>query len=77
MLVFFDVTKDGKTEQWSGWLTAPNILARRGWTKRTVVPGERVTVSGTPHKAGEHIVRIRRLLGPDGEDVGARRNQTN
>jgi hypothetical protein len=70
VLIYFDVTKDGKTEQWSGWLTAPNLLARRGWTKNTLVPGNHITVSGTPHKAGEHIIQIRRLLDAQGKDVG-------
>jgi hypothetical protein len=66
VLVYFDVKKDGATEKWSGWLTAPNKLARAGWTKRTLEPGDQITVAGTPHKGGSHILQVRRLVGPDG-----------
>ena len=69
VLVYFDVVKDGATEKWSGWLTAPNKLARAGWTRRTLNPGDRITIEGTPHKGGSHILQIRKLVGPDGKDL--------
>lgn len=69
VLVFFDVQKDGQTQKWSGWLTAPNKLARAGWTKRTLKPGDHITVSGAPHKAGNPILQIRKLVGPDGKEL--------
>ena len=67
VLVYWEVTKDGTTEKWSGWLTAPTKLARAGWTKSTLKPGDMIEVSGTPHKAGNHILQIRRLIAPDGK----------
>jgi Family of unknown function (DUF6152) len=69
VLVYFDVVKDGVTEKWSGWLTAPNKLARAGWTKRTLVPGDKIAISGTPHKGGSKILQIRKLAGPDGKEL--------
>jgi hypothetical protein len=69
VLVYFDVVKDGATQKWSGWLTAPNKLARAGWTKRTLVPGDKITIAGTPHKAGNPILQVRKLTGPDGKDL--------
>ena len=70
VLVFFDVkTKEGATEKWSGWLTAPNKLARAGWTKRTLEPGDQITIAGSPHKGGNHILQIKKLLGPEGEQL--------
>ncbi len=69
VLIYFDVTKDGATEKWSGWLTAPNKLARAGWTKRTLNPGDQITIAGRPHKGGSHILQIRRLVGPDGKEL--------
>lgn len=66
VLVFFDVKNgEGDVVKWSGWLTAPNKLARAGWTKRTLVAGDHVTITGTPHKDGNHVIQIRRLIGPD------------
>jgi hypothetical protein len=67
VLVYWDVTRDGTTERWSGWLTAPTKLARAGWTKTTLKPGDKIEVSGTPHKGGSHILQIRKLVAPDGK----------
>ena len=73
VLIYFDVTnEEGVTEQWSGWLTAPNKLARGGWTKRTLNPGDQITIAGTPHKGGSHIMQIRMLAGPDGNELPLR-----
>jgi uncharacterized protein YdeI (BOF family) len=70
VLLFFDVKNDkGETENWSGWLTAPTKLARAGWTKRTLEPGDKVTIEGRPHKAGSKVVQIRKLIGPDGMEL--------
>jgi hypothetical protein len=69
VLVYFDVVKDGATEKWSGWLTAPNKLARAGWTKRTLEPGDKIEIVGTPHKGGSHILQVRKLAGPDGKEL--------
>ena len=49
--------------------TAPNKLARAGWTKRTLEPGDHIVVSGTPHKDGSHVIQIRKLVAPDGKDL--------
>ena len=76
VLVYWDV-KDGEgpATNWSGWLTAPNKLARAGWTKRTLNPGDKITVTGTPHKSGLHVLQIRKLTGPDGKDLPLSENQ--
>ena len=63
VLIFFEVKNSaGQAEKWSGWLTAPNKLARAGWTKRTLEPGDRIAVSGTPHKDGNPVLQIRGLV---------------
>jgi uncharacterized protein DUF6152 len=55
--VYFDVKNDnGETEQWQGELTAPTKLARGGWTKHTLKPGDTVTVSGPVTKSGKHSI---------------------
>ena len=70
VLIFFDVKNaSGQTEKWSGWLTAPNKLARAGWTKRTLEPGDTIKVAGTPHKEGSPVLQIRNLVGPDGKQL--------
>ncbi len=68
--VYFDVRSDkGETEAWQGELTAPNKLSRAGWTKRTLKPGDMITVTGNPAQNGAHTLWIRKLIGPDGESL--------
>jgi hypothetical protein len=71
VLVFWDAPSDegGGMTRWSGWLTAPSKLARAGWTKRTLAPGDKITVSGNPHRSGSHSLQIRKLVGPDGKEL--------
>src|SRR5215831_14407912 len=58
---------NGEKEQWQGELTAPNKLARAGWTKTSLKPGDQVTISGFQVKNGNHTLWIRKLVGPDGQ----------
>ena len=53
VLIAMDV-KDpsGKVEKWQGELTSPNHLARAGWTKSTLKPGDQITLIGGPAKSG-------------------------
>jgi hypothetical protein len=69
ILIYWDVARNGTTEKWSGWLTAPTKLARAGWTKTTLKPGDKIEVSGTPHKGGSHILQIRKLIAPGGKEL--------
>lgn len=68
--VYFDVKNDkGEMEHWQGELTAPNKLARAGWTKHSLNPGDHVTVTGFSGKYGGHSLWIRKLIGPDGQSM--------
>jgi hypothetical protein len=69
--LFFDVKdgESGETVKWSGWLTAPIKLSRAGWTKRTLAPGDKVTITGNAHKDGSKVLQIRKVIGPDGKDL--------
>jgi hypothetical protein len=70
VVVWFDVQNtDGTTTKWSGWLTAPNKLQRAGWDKRTLKPGDHVTLVGNQQKNGSPVLQIRRVTGPDGKDL--------
>lgn len=74
--LFFDVKNDkGETEKWQGELTAPNKLARAGWTKYTLKPGDAITVAGYRSKTGTNTLWIRSLIGPDGSPLPLSENQ--
>src|ERR1700736_6720890 len=44
-LVFFDVTEDnGNVVHWVTSTEPPTVLSERGWTRKSLSPGDRVTV---------------------------------
>ena len=70
VLVYWEVTGgEAAGQAWSGWLTAPNKLTRADWSTRPLQPGDKITVTGTPHKDGNHVLQIRKLIGPDGKEL--------
>jgi len=49
--IYVDVVSDtGEKVNWSFELPSPVTLMRRGWTRDSVKPGDRVTVTGAPAK---------------------------
>jgi hypothetical protein len=48
-----EVTEGGKTVLWNFEMTAPAFLARAGWKRTTIKPGDRVTIVGNPLKSGD------------------------
>ena len=68
--VLFDITdSNGKIQHWHGELTAPNRLARGGWTKNTLKPGDKITITGLAARNEGLAVVIRKLVLADGTDV--------
>jgi hypothetical protein len=69
VLISVDV-KDtsGNVEKWEGELTSPNHLARAGWSKNTLKPGDQVTLTGTPAKSGAPTMIIRKVV-KNGEEI--------
>ena len=68
--IFFDVTNaKGEVEHWQGEVTAPNKLARAGWTKNTLKPGDVFTISGRVGKNNAHSLAINKLITPTGESL--------
>ena len=58
----------GKIEKWEGELTSPNHLARVGWTKSIIKPGDELTMSGAALKDGASAMAIRKII-KDGEQI--------
>ena len=68
--VYFDITTEaGEIEQWQGELTAPNKLARGGWTKSTLQPGDQIRITGRAARNDGHSVAINEIIMPDGEAI--------
>ncbi len=53
--IWLDVPNDkGGVDKWAIEGMSPNYLARRGWTKTTMKPGEKVTIAIRPLKSGQN-----------------------
>src|SRR6202163_3679476 len=69
-LLTFTVKDDsGKAVEWQGELPSPNLLSRRGWSRRTLKPGDQVPVMGSPAKNGEKGMQVKKLIFPDGHEL--------
>lgn len=63
----FDVeSASGEVQRWIGAMTAPNKLARAGWTKSTLKPGDEITITGRPGRNGAHAMHIMQIVMADG-----------
>ena len=71
--IYFDITNEaGEIEHWQGELTAPNKLARAGWTKNILRPGDQIQITGRAARNDGHSVAIRGLTMPNGESMPVR-----
>jgi hypothetical protein len=54
--LYFDVKDaNGKVINWGGELNSPSVLRREGWTRKEFMPGEQITVTVFPSKAGAAV----------------------
>jgi hypothetical protein len=68
VLIFLDVKDDnGNLQKWQGELTSPNHLARVGWTRSSLKPGDQITLSGFPAKSGAGSMWISKVVLADGK----------
>ena len=59
-------TEDGTTEAWAFEAGTPNVLFRRGFTRRSLLPGTDVLVDGYQAKDGTNRANGRDIMFPDG-----------
>ena len=69
-MMSIDVTdQTGKVVKWTVEFDGVLNLAEGGWTERTVVPGERLTVSGNPTHTNSPRMFFRKFIRADGTEV--------
>lgn len=59
----------GELEQWGIEGMSPNFLGRRGWSKSTLKPGDKVSVDIHPLRNGEHGGTFLNVTFPDGKKL--------
>jgi hypothetical protein len=66
-----NVMEDGKMVEYSVEGGSPNGLARRGWTRNSLKPGEKVTITIHPLKDGGKGGSFVKAVKEDGSVLGA------
>ncbi|MDG2167587.1 MAG: DUF6152 family protein [Opitutales bacterium] len=74
--LYFDVTKNGKTENWRCELSSGTQLRRRGWTPELFPKGAKITVSGAPARREDNHCYLNSLTFEDGTVIERRTDLT-
>jgi hypothetical protein len=69
MMILEVQTTDGRKEKWTVGGPAINRMEANGWNKATVKPGDVITGIGYQFADGQKIVRLERVILPDGRDL--------
>jgi len=57
----------GNVVHWGGETFAPSTLTKSGWTKKTLKPGDRITIAVFPSKAGAPFGLVSSVVLADGQ----------
>jgi Family of unknown function (DUF6152) len=68
--IYFDVKDDkGAVQKWSAELGAVAMLARAGWRKDTLKPGDEITLTGNPAKDGKPMMHLDKIVFANGQEL--------
>ena len=68
--LYFDVTNDkGEVVHWSGEMSSVFQLSKAGWNRNSIKPGDHVTVTLSPSRAGAPAGVMYVVILPDGRRI--------
>ena len=68
--IYFDVKDDkGKVVHWASETVSPGLLARAGWTKTELKPGDEITITLGPAKNGAPIGYALKIVLANGKEL--------
>jgi hypothetical protein len=68
--IYLDViAEDGEVVNWAFELPSPTTLMRRGWGRKSLEPGDVITVTGAPARNHSAIALARTVTDADGNGV--------
>ena len=68
--LYFDITaKDGSVVHWGGEMSSPGVLAKIGWTRNSLKPGDKVILTLHPSLAGTPVGELVNVTLPDGRTL--------
>jgi hypothetical protein len=65
---------DGTVVSWACETGGPNRLAKRGWMRDSLKPGDKVIVHGFPAKDASHSADGRKVTLANGQTIGGEPN---
>lgn len=69
--IYVDVKNDeGKTVNWAIETLAPAVMKRAGWNRELLHAGDVITVTVVPSKNGTPVGMVRKLVLPNGQELG-------
>jgi hypothetical protein len=69
-LIYFDVKdKSGNSVHWACETLAPGKLARAGWVRDTLKPGDQVTITLAPTKDGKPLGLLQKVVAANGKVI--------
>jgi len=70
--IYLDVKdENGAIEKWSAEMTGIGMLARVGWRRDTVKPGDKITLIGKPAKDGKPMMLLDKVVFANGQELPA------
>jgi Family of unknown function (DUF6152) len=70
--IYVDVKDEkGAVEKWTIELGALGMLARAGWRKDTLKPGDEITASGNRAKDGKPIMHLDKVVLANGQELSS------
>lgn len=71
MIVIHGGPEGSEPADWRIESVALNMMVRVGWKQNSLKPGDLVTVTGRPNKAGKPAMLLVKLILPDGRELDA------
>lgn len=74
--IYFDVTDDkGNVAHWDAETEPPPVMLERGWTRKSLNPGDEVTVYCYVAKNGATTAILQKIVLANGKELSARGGQ--
>jgi len=68
--IYLDVAdEEGEVVNWGFELPSPTTLMRRGWSRKSLLPGDAITVTGAPARNHPGIALARTVIDANGDGV--------
>ena len=69
VMIALDVEANGTIEKWTVGGSSPQFMTTCGWNKKSLKPGDVITVIGYRFKDGSNAARMYTVLMPNGQDM--------